>query len=95
MKIIGGNVDAVELREKIDQEIDQMKATTYANDMMEDMTDAEVGDFLDSEDREWSQEDWDFVDWEWNDGTSWVTNREWAWSIFYKDFLEMDKSLFC
>ena len=130
MKIIGGNGDAVELREKIDQEIDQMmnsmkhvteteiqlfleepkvvkqpkveqpkveqaqepqtvyeQATIYADHMMEDRTDSDVEDFLEPEDsryREWSQEDWD----EWNDGTSLVTDRDWAWYVFYKDFLE-------
>jgi hypothetical protein len=69
------------------------QATIYADHMMEDRTDSDVEDFLEPEDsryREWSQEDWD----EWNDGTSLVTDRDWAWYVFYKDFLE-DRGLFC
>ena len=53
MKIIGGNGDAVELREKIDQEIDQMMNS------MKHVTETEIQLFL--EEVVWDDEDWD--DW--------------------------------
>ena len=89
--------EAQEAQEKQAQEEAYEQATLFADYMMEDRTDADVEDFLKSVNdnctkyREWSQEDWD----EWNSwGSSWVTDREWAWYVYYKDFLEA-RGLFC